>query len=158
MSRQNVSVTKLLRYLQSQRVMLGAAGANRELIEHLNDLRLHLSGLNAEELARIFPDRPAKKGSLASHGPSNPNRNLDASSLARMDLEEIKPIIEDPETDKETLRKIAVARFGEPRGSVSKYSRNDLRVKISSYISNESGHDSIKRLVTLPAPPKLNSK
>lgn len=146
MRKQKASITKLLRFLQSQRMTLSAVGANKELIDNLNELRLHLESLSSEELEKIFPDRPKISRRSFPKATLTPRNIFDASTLARMELNEIKPLIDDPETDKDTLRKIAVARFGEPRGSASKYSRNELRVKIAAYISNESGHASIKRL------------
>jgi hypothetical protein len=125
---------------------LSAVGANKELIHNLNELRLYLETLSSEELGKIFSPRPeVKQRSSPANVPVSKSK-LDFSTLSRMELNEIKPLIDDPETDKDTLRKIAVARFGEPRGSAAKYSRNELRVRISGYISNESGHASIKRL------------
>ncbi|MGV1905682.1 hypothetical protein [Agrobacterium cavarae] len=120
------------------------AGAAKDLIDNLNDLRIFIDQLETAEAKKIF-----KTASLKEHQRKGSASIIELSDdeIENMPIPQIQSLLKNEDVSKITLLRIAIKRFGEPKGSASKHSRVELVEKISNYIGNEVGHESIKRLI-----------
>jgi hypothetical protein len=136
--KQRPGISTLLRILGEQRRVLMIAGCDSHILTQYSAFLQFLQSASSEELFRIFGE------TLGAH---RERYSLEQGELeiSNMSASEVENIINDDNTPRKTLEKIAIYRFRVPRGSMRSFSNRDMLVeKLSTLLRNEQAHRAIE--------------
>lgn len=138
-----VSVFKrVLTLLEYQLKALKKIGVNSDLISVYGSLLQYLRTLNSDQI-KVFLERKH-----VSREERSEDNEYD-EQLFKLNLDEIKLIVQSEESTRKYLEKIATVRFGMTKGELSSISnRSRLVEQLTMLINNEEAHKSIKRMAS----------
>lgn len=114
-------------------------GADPAVVSDYKRVVAYMRSKTLVEVLHVLGGRGAKKGRAAVE---------EGEDFARMSLNEIRERINSPKATRGVMESIASSRFGVSKGGLSTLrSRDALKEKIESLLSNESAHEVISQVV-----------
>lgn len=135
-SKKPSDIGTLVRVLSKQYDALVSANSDQTLISNYFALIQFLQSATKDEKERIF----------STHNPrtikrSRSDSQYHDSDIAQLSIGELEKIINDKNTPRTLLERIAIQRFRVPRGSMRSFSNRRMLVdKLSTLIRNEQAH------------------
>lgn len=134
---------KNLRYIEF-------VGADPSLVADYKKVVSHLRAKTLVEVSHVLGGYGSKRKQTS---------DVDRDNFAQMSLKEIRERIGSPKTTRGVMEGIAAARFGMSKGGLSSLrSREALKEKIESLLSNESAHEVISQVVIGGGDDDVNKK
>ncbi len=134
----------VLHYIRQQLIALRAAGAHNEIATSLRSLSAYVERADIAELEKMLISNTAP---LSQTSESNSDQQvMNDRDVEQLTIAQVEELIQDPDINKAILERIAQLRFGVTRGLSRKSTKASLLMKIESLVSNEKGHEAIRRL------------
>jgi hypothetical protein len=142
-SRHNQVIKDLLKILSLHYNMLVSSGSNKEILRTYKILIQYLKTASKKDLDRIFSTPEAFSSELATLKDEHSD-----SEISMLSLDDITNLLDDEKTSRKYLERIAIHRFGVPRGSMRSFSNRKMLVdKLLALIRNEQTHATINLVV-----------
>jgi len=140
-SQSTPDVRQLLRSLTHTLRGLEIANADPALLMAYQKLLAFLASDEAGLYDAIFGKR-----SISKRENSTSDLAMSDDDIAKLNIEDLEKILLVENISKADLAQIATMRFSVTKGSLSKLSREALRLKLKNLIENEKTHQTIGRL------------
>lgn len=125
--------------LDKNQKYIESVGADPAVVSDYKRVVAYMRSKTLVEVLHVLGGRGAKRGRAAVG---------EGEDFARMSLNEIRERINSPKASRGVMESIASDRFGVSRGGLSVLrSRDALKEKIESLLSNESAHEVISQVV-----------
>lgn len=102
-----------------------------------------LTGNDSKLVEAVFGELKKKK--YDGHASSS---NVSSDEIAKLSIEDLEKILIANVVSKADLAQIAIVRFSVTKGTISKLSREALRLKLANLIENEKTHQTIGRVAS----------
>lgn len=133
---------KLLDVLDKNLKYIESIGVDSVLVSDYKKMVSYMRSKTLVEVLHVFGGYGSKKKRPV---PVDAAKDID---FARMSLSEVRERINSPKTTRGLMENIASSRFGVSKGGLSMLrSREALKNKIESLLSNESAHEVISQVV-----------
>lgn len=134
-------VRQLVKSLTNTLRGLEIANSDPALLLAYQQLLAKLSAVDTELVNAIFGCC-----SLAKRETRSVRSSMSDDEIAQLSNEDVEKFLESDDATKAELAQIAAIRFSVTKGSVSKLSKEALRLKLQNLIENEKTHQAIGRV------------
>jgi pyruvate formate-lyase activating enzyme-like uncharacterized protein len=141
-SNNSLAFKQVLKLLDYQLKSIEKIGANPNLISVYRRLLKHLRTLKSNQIDAILETRATSREQQRESDESD-------EQLLKLNLDEIRVLVQSEDASRKYLEKIATTRFGMTKGELSSIPNKNLLVEqLMTLINNEKAHQSIKRMAS----------